>query len=78
MLFYLTGVFTIENVVPTAEGDISKVKLKVRLNIHGIFFVKTATMVQSVLYPDTSVTVPVGKKPPTVRYVDLKVRRMLI
>lgn len=35
-----------KDVVPTETGDASKVKVKVRLNIHGVFLVKTATMVE--------------------------------
>ena len=31
---------------PTEEGEASKVKVKVRMNIHGVFFVKSATMVE--------------------------------
>jgi len=45
-LVILLGVFTITNVSPTEDGEASKVKVKVRLNIHGIFFVKDATMVE--------------------------------
>lgn len=35
-----------KNVVPTAEGEASKVKVKVRMNIHGVFFLKSATMIE--------------------------------
>ena len=35
-----------KNVAPTDEGEASKVKVKVRENIHGVFFIKSATMVE--------------------------------
>ena len=41
-----SGTFTIGKVVPTAEGEASKVKVKVRVNIHGIFSVSSATLVE--------------------------------
>ena len=41
-----TGKFHVKNVTPTEEGEAAKVKVKVRINIHGIFFVKTATMIE--------------------------------
>ena len=40
------GQFHIKNVSPTEEGEASKVKVKVRVNIHGVFFIKSATMVE--------------------------------
>lgn len=40
------GTFTITKVAPTDEGEASKVKIKVRINIHGVFYVKDATMVE--------------------------------
>ena len=33
---------------PTAEGEASKVKVKVRMSIHGTFFLKSATMIERV------------------------------
>ena len=45
-LFSLSGSFFVKDVVPTAEGEASKVKVKVRMNIHGIFFLKSATMIE--------------------------------
>lgn len=42
----IIGNFRVKNVSPTEEGEASKVKVKVRMNIHGVFFVKSATMVE--------------------------------
>lgn len=36
----------IQNVVPQATGESSKVKVKVRMNIHGIFSVSSASLVE--------------------------------
>lgn len=36
----------IQNVVPQASGESSKVKVKVRVNIHGIFSVSSASLVE--------------------------------
>ncbi|XP_041613816.1 heat shock 70 kDa protein 4L [Vulpes lagopus] len=38
--------FTIQNVLPQADGDSSKVKVKVRVNIHGIFSVASASVIE--------------------------------
>lgn len=40
------GSFTISNVQPQANGESSKVKVKVRVNNHGIFNVQSASMVE--------------------------------
>ncbi|CAN8032264.1 unnamed protein product [Ixodes persulcatus] len=37
------GSFTVDKVVPAAEGEASKIKVKVRLNLHGIFSVVSAS-----------------------------------
>lgn len=42
------GSFQIKDVTPTSEEEASKVKVKVRMSIHGTFFVKSATMVEKV------------------------------
>ena len=42
----LVGRFKIKDVKPTEAGESSKVKVKVRMNIHGVFKVKSATMVE--------------------------------
>ncbi|KAF8785641.1 heat shock protein 105 kDa-like [Argiope bruennichi] len=42
------GTFTVMNVTPTPEGESSKVKVKARINIHGIFSISSATMVEKV------------------------------
>ncbi|KYO47370.1 heat shock 70 kDa protein 4L [Alligator mississippiensis] len=40
------GRFTIQNVGPQHDGDNSKVKVKVRVNIHGIFSVANASIIE--------------------------------
>lgn len=46
LFFYPTGQFFIQKVVPQASGESSKVKVKVRVNIHGIFSVSSASLVE--------------------------------
>lgn len=46
-----TGQFTVTDVVPTATGDPSKLKVKARLNIHGVFSVVTATLYEKLAEP---------------------------
>ncbi len=46
-----SGTFNITKVSPTEDGEASKVKIKVRMNIHGIFLVKDATMVEKQKQP---------------------------
>uniref|UniRef100_H2ZJ36 Heat shock 70 kDa protein 4L n=1 Tax=Ciona savignyi TaxID=51511 RepID=H2ZJ36_CIOSA len=43
------GKFCIDNVTPNQEGDGSKIKVKVRLNIHGLFSVIQASIVEKVV-----------------------------
>uniref|UniRef100_UPI00398E9234 heat shock 70 kDa protein 4L isoform X2 n=1 Tax=Pristiophorus japonicus TaxID=55135 RepID=UPI00398E9234 len=40
------GRFTIQNVTPQNDGESSKVKVKVRVNIHGIFNVSSASLIE--------------------------------
>ncbi|XP_069002129.1 heat shock 70 kDa protein 4a isoform X2 [Embiotoca jacksoni] len=40
------GQFVIQNVVPQASGESAKVKVKVRVNVHGVFSVSSATLVE--------------------------------
>lgn len=40
------GQFTIHKVVPQASGESSKVKVKVRVNVHGVFSVSSASLVE--------------------------------
>ncbi|RXG71396.1 97 kDa heat shock protein [Armadillidium vulgare] len=42
----IIGHFTIEDVTPTADGENQKVKVKVRVNIHGLFTVSSATLTE--------------------------------
>ena len=43
-----TGTFRIDNVVPQANGESSKVKVKVRVSIHGLFSVSSASLTEKV------------------------------
>lgn len=43
-----TGQFLIQNVVPQASGESAKVKVKVRVNVHGLFSVSSASLVEVV------------------------------
>lgn len=45
------GQFTVTGVVPTASGDPSKLKVKARVNIHGIFNIVTATLYEKLVEP---------------------------
>lgn len=40
------GCFSIQNVAPQPDGESSKVKVKVRVNIHGIFSVSGASLIE--------------------------------
>ncbi|KAM3868552.1 heat shock 70 kDa protein 4a [Diretmus argenteus] len=40
------GQFLVQNVVPQASGESSKVKVKVRVNVHGVFSVSSASLVE--------------------------------
>ena len=40
------GTFSVKDVKPTESGEASKIKVKVRLSIHGIFFVKSASLIE--------------------------------
>ena len=42
----ISGTFFVKNVVPQANGESSKVKIKIRINSHGIFEVKSASLVE--------------------------------
>jgi len=46
--------FLIKDVVPTADGEPSKVKVKVRLNTHGCFTIHSAVMVEKLPTPPPS------------------------
>ena len=50
MILCLTaaGSFTVKNVLPGADGESQKVKLKVRVNLHGVFTVASATLLERV------------------------------
>lgn len=41
-----TGQFNIQKVVPQPSGESAKVKVKVRVNVHGVFSVSSASLVE--------------------------------
>uniref|UniRef100_H2ZJ31 Uncharacterized protein n=1 Tax=Ciona savignyi TaxID=51511 RepID=H2ZJ31_CIOSA len=70
------GKFCIDNVTPNQEGDGSKIKVKVRLNIHGLFSVIQASIVEKVISnedvkPSTEAAEKVEKKKVKVKSKDL-------
>lgn len=44
--FSPTGQFNIQKVVPQPSGESAKVKVKVRVNVHGVFSVSSASLVE--------------------------------
>ena len=40
------GTFSVKDVKPTDTGEASKIKVKVRMNIHGMFFIKSASLIE--------------------------------
>ncbi|XP_011609590.1 heat shock 70 kDa protein 4a [Takifugu rubripes] len=46
------GQFLIQNVVPQESGECAKVKVKVRVNVHGVFSVSNASLVETVKTPE--------------------------
>ena len=49
VLYYPIGRFSVKNVVPAAGGEPSKLKVKVRVNAHGIFGVMNAFIVEKTI-----------------------------
>ena len=49
---YILGSFLIDKVVPQANGESSKVKVKVRVNILGIFTTSSASLVEKTETPE--------------------------
>lgn len=46
VLFSCLAQFLVQKVIPQKDGTSSKVKVKVRVNIHGIFSVSSASLVE--------------------------------
>ena len=46
LLCPVAGHFVVQKVVPQASGECSKVKVKVRVNVHGVFSVSSASLVE--------------------------------
>ncbi|XP_014774714.1 heat shock 70 kDa protein 4 isoform X1 [Octopus bimaculoides] len=55
------GSFKIKDVVPQANGEKSKLKIKLRVNIHGIFTVASASLVEKIT-ADETIEMEVDKK----------------
>ncbi|KAL5011939.1 hypothetical protein ScPMuIL_010490 [Solemya velum] len=45
---YSIGSFTVNKIIPTKEGESSKVKVKVRVNNHGVFTIMSASLVEKI------------------------------
>ena len=43
-----------KNVTPTKDGESSKIKVKIRMDIHGIFYVSKAQMIEKLPSDDES------------------------
>lgn len=50
------GQFVIKDVKPTADGESAKVKVKVRINLHGIFTISSASLVEKHPAPENNDT----------------------
>lgn len=46
MFSLFAGQFVVQNISPSKDGEKAKVKVKVRVNTHGIFSVSTASVVE--------------------------------
>lgn len=46
-----TGQFTVNGVQPQPSGEASKVKVKVRVNLHGVFGIHSAHMIEKLEQP---------------------------
>ncbi len=57
------GRFSVKNVTPTKDGESSKIKVKIRMDIHGIFYVSKAQMIEKVPSDDESVSEPMETQP---------------
>ena len=73
--FLSVGKFSVQNIVPSPDGDSSKVKVKVRMDIHGIFSVCSAQLVEKLLEPEQEApepmeTAPEGEKKTEQQQVD--------
>ncbi|KAF2880978.1 hypothetical protein ILUMI_25194 [Ignelater luminosus] len=49
------GIWTVKDIRPTAEGKAQKVKVKVRINLHGIMNISSASLIESKESPDNDV-----------------------
>ncbi|KAG8201418.1 hypothetical protein JTE90_024291 [Oedothorax gibbosus] len=59
------GTFTVMNVTPNPEGDSTTVKVKARINIHGIFVLSSACMIEKLpLTANDSETAETTETPP--------------
>ena len=51
LIIMIAGTFRVKGVKPTDEGESSKLKIKVRLSIHGTFIIKSAVMIEKQVSP---------------------------
>lgn len=51
-VIYVTGMWTVKDIKPSADGKPQKVKVKVRVNLHGIMTVSSASLIESKESPD--------------------------
>lgn len=52
------GSYKIDNVTPDSKGDVKTIKIKARLNVHGILDVSSAQAIEEVLVEDTTPVSP--------------------
>ncbi|XP_028406381.1 97 kDa heat shock protein-like [Dendronephthya gigantea] len=59
----LIGRFSVKNVTPTKDGESSKIKVKIRMDIHGIFYVSKAQMIEKIPSDDEAACEPMETQP---------------
>ena len=62
-LYVRLGRFSVKNVTPTKEGESSKIKVKIRMDIHGIFYVSKAQMIEKIPSDDEGGNEPMETQP---------------
>lgn len=53
---FIVGQFTVKDVKPTPDGESAKVKVKVRINLHGILAINSASLVEKLPASESDVT----------------------
>lgn len=54
--FYFEGTWIVKDIHPNSEGQAQKVKVKVRINLHGIMTISSASLYESKECPETETT----------------------